>query len=154
MTRKAVRIVQAVGMVIFVAAFFLPAVRDPGSVPGPGSKPLLGWQCALFAAAATGTLRQWNNANSAKEAVGSICLVLSGWVNPLIFFYLICSIWRSLVVLRRVFAVAIVLCYIATWIFLAQAPMVPRVGHYLWALGGFLILAGELAPKRVSMPAS
>ncbi len=83
-----------------------------------------------------------------EGAAGTICLVLSGWVNPLVFFYLMCSIWRSLVVLRRVFAVGIVLCYIATWIFFAQAPMVPWVGHYFWALGGFLILAGELAARR------
>jgi hypothetical protein len=59
-----------------------------------------------------------------------------------------------MVVIRRVFAVAIVLCYVATWVFFAQAPMVPLVGHYLWVLGGLLILAGELVGQRVSRPAS
>ena len=154
MKTRIVRIVQIVGLAIFVAAFFLPSVRDPGSVPGPGSRPLLGWSCALFAAASTGTILHWNTTQSTKETVGSICLILSGWVNPLVFFYLTCSLWRRMVVIRRVFAVAIVLCYVATWVFFAQAPMVPLVGHYLWVLGGLLILAGELVGQRVSRPAS
>ena len=149
-----VTVIRVVGILVFVAAFFLPAVRDPGSVPGPGSRPLLGWSCALFAAASTGTILHWNTAQSTKEVVGSICLILSGWVNPLVFFYLTCSLWRRMVVIRRVFAVAIVLCYVATWVFFAQAPMVRLVGHYLWVLGGLLILAGELVGQRVSRPAS
>jgi len=32
--------------------------------------------------------------------------------------------------------------------------MAPLVGHYLWVLGGLLILAGELVGQRVSRPAS
>ena len=129
-----VTVIRVVGILVFVAAFFLPAVRDPGSVPGPGSRPLLGWSCALFAAASTGTILHWSTTQSTKETVGSI--------------------WRRMVVIRRVFAVAIVLCYVATWVFFAQAPMVPLVGHYLWVLGGLLILAGELVGQRVSRPAS
>jgi hypothetical protein len=79
-----------------------------------------------------------------KDILGMICLILSGWVNPLVLLYLFFCIWRKFVRTRRVLAVAILICFVATWIFFVKAPMVPLIGHFLWVAGGLMILAGEV----------
>jgi hypothetical protein len=136
-------IVRLVGLAIFVAAFFLPAVRSPGA--GAGSGPMVGWMCALVAASATGGIFHISAAGlQGKDTVGIVCVILSGWVNPLVFFYLVFSIWPGLVRIHRVLATAILVCIAATWIFLFKAPMVPLIGHFLWVAGASIILAGEV----------
>lgn len=135
-------IVTLAGIALFAAAFFLPAVRSPGT--GPGSGPMPGWFCALFAASATGGLFRATAANiQAKDVLQVVCVVLSGWVNPLVVFYLVVSLWRRLVTIRRVLAASIMVCLVATWIFLFKAPMIPLIGHYMWVAGALLILSGE-----------
>ena len=145
-------IVRLVGFAIFVAAFFLPAVRSPGTSAGSG--PMLGWMCALVAASATGGVFHISAATAqGQDAFGIICLILSGWVNPLVFFYLVFSIWLSLVRIHRGLAVAILVCLAATWVFLLKAPMIPLIGHYLWVAGVLIILTVEVlgrAPAKDS----
>ena len=79
-----------------------------------------------------------------SDALGSLTLVLSGWVNPLVVMYLLFLLGARFVVARRVVAAAILVCLMATWIFLAKAPMIPLVGHFLWVGGIFLVLAPEV----------
>lgn len=135
-------IVTLAGIALFVTAFFLPAVRSPGT--GAGSGPLLGWMCALVAASATGGIFRAPGAGiQGKDVLGIVCLTLSGWVNPLVLFYLVASIWRRLATIRCVLGAAVLVCLIATWVFLFKAPMIPLVGHYVWAAGVLLILSGE-----------
>jgi hypothetical protein len=145
-------IVTFAGIALFVTAFFLPAVRSPGT--GAGSGPMLGWMCALVASSATGGIFHASSASiEGKDVLRIACLILSGWVNPLVFFYLIASIWRRLGTIRRVLGAAVMLCLIASWIFLVKAPMIPLIGHYLWAAGALLILSGEFfgrTPAKVN----
>lgn len=140
------RIIKIAGVVLFAAAFFLPAVRSVGT--GPGSGPMVGWVCAFFAGAATAGIFHLDAAWQGKDVVGSVCLILSGWVNPLVLLYLVFSISRRFVLLRRILAVAILVCFAATWAFLAKAPMVPLVGHFLWVAGASMILAGEVTRRH------
>jgi hypothetical protein len=79
------------------------------------------------------------------DAMGTICLVLSGWVNPLAVVYLLFTLGSRYLNVRRILAVSLLICLIATWIFLAKAPMVPLVGHYLWVAGLLLIISPEVA---------
>lgn len=103
-----------------------------------------GWMCALVAASATGGIFHASAARiQSKDMLGIVCLILSGWVNPLVLFYLVASIWRRLATIRCVLGAAVLVCLIATWVFLFKAPMIPLVGHYLWAAGVLLILSGE-----------
>jgi len=142
-----VRILRIVGFIVFVAAFFLPAVRPGGMDTGPGTGPMVGWSCALVAAAATGGILHLASAWQGKDFLGSICLLLSGWVNPLLLFYLAFCIWPKLVGIRRGLAFAILVCFAATWTFLFKAPMVPLIGHYLWVAGALMILSGEVVRR-------
>jgi hypothetical protein len=141
-----VRIVRLAGIVVFVVAFFLPAVREAHTAGGPGSGPMIGWMCALSASLATaGIFHVAHSGLNGKDVAGMICLILSGWVNPLVLFYLVFCIWRKFVRIRRVLAVAILICLVATWIFLVKAPMIPLIGHFMWVAGALMILSGEVA---------
>jgi hypothetical protein len=144
--RRAVLILQSLGLCVFVASFYLPAVRGAGT--GPGNGPLAGWMCAMVALAATGGIfHSAAAATEGKDLPGIICLILSGWVNPLMLMYLMFSIWRKLVRIRRVLAVAILICFAATWFFFFKAPMTPLIGHFAWVAGALMILAGDLVRK-------
>lgn len=149
--RRATLIVQSLGLCVFVASFYLPAVR--GAETGPGNGPLTGWMCAAVALAATGgVFHATAAATEGKDLPGIISLILSGWVNPLILMYLMFSIWRKFVRTRRVLAVAILICFAATWYFFFKAPMVPLIGHFIWVAGALMILAAEvvgLVPRRI-----
>jgi hypothetical protein len=138
MTRAIVRVV---GIVLAVGAFFLPAVRNPGS--GPGSGIFVGWACAVSALMATAGLLHLGAALQGKDAVGAISLMFSGWVNPLVLLYLVFCIRSSWARVRHVLAAAILLCLLATWVFLFKAPMTPLVGHFLWVAGIVTILGAE-----------
>jgi hypothetical protein len=141
-----VRIVRLAGLVLFVAAFFLPAVRNGGDA-GAGSGPIVGYVCAMFAGAASASIVHPVSAWQGKDMAGALCLMLSGWVNALVPIYLLFTFWSRLVVIRRVLAAAILICFAATWVFFAKAPMVPLIGHFLWVAGALLILAGEIVPR-------
>jgi hypothetical protein len=149
-SRRAVLILQLLGLCIFVAAFYLPAVQGTGI--GPGNGPMAGWMCAMVALAATGGIfHTAAAATEGKDLPGIICLTLSGWVNPLVLLYLLFSIWRKFVRIRRVLAVAILICFAATWFFFFKAPMTPMIGHFVWVAGALMILAAEVvgpAPRR------
>jgi hypothetical protein len=135
-------VVRLAGLTLFVVAFFLPAVRGTGS--GPGNGPMDGWMCAYFAGAATGGILRNGPAWEGINVPGMMYLILSGWVNPLVGMYLVLCLWPRLVRIRVAMAVAVLLCLSATWAFLAIAKMEPLIGHYLWAGGTLMILAGEL----------
>jgi hypothetical protein len=141
MLKKNAKIVRLVGFLMAAVAFALPAVKGAGG--GPGSDPYSGWLCAVTAATATGGLLR-SGLSPGNDAFGSLCLVLSGWVNPLVVIYLLFLFGARFAGARRVTAAAILVCLIATWIFLAIAPMIPLVGHFLWVGGILLILVPEL----------
>lgn len=145
-TRRAVLIIQSLGICVFVAAFYLPAVRGAGT--GPGNGPMTGWMCAAVALAATGAIfHTAAAATEGKDLPGIICVILSGWVNPLMLLYLLFSIWQKFVRIRRALAVAILICFAATWFFFFKAPMIPLIGHFMWVAGALMILAGEVARR-------
>lgn len=144
------RIVRLAGIALFVAAFFLPAVRDAHTASGTVPLPMSGWVCATVAiSASAGIPHLASGTGQAKDLPGALCLILSGWVNPLMLMYLVFCIWRKFVRIRRVLAVAILLCFIATWVFLIEAPMVPLIGHFLWVAGALMILFGEVSSARI-----
>jgi NhaP-type Na+/H+ or K+/H+ antiporter len=108
-----------------------------------------GWMCATAAGAATGAIFRGSAATmEGKNVPGVICLVLSGWVNPLVGMYLVLCLWPRLARIRIAIAVGVLICLTATWVFLAIARMEPMIGHYLWAVGTLMILAGAVTGRQ------
>ena len=138
-----VLIVKLIGLAVFAVAFVLPAATSVES--GPGSGPYIGWSCAVVAISSSAGITHLFTASAwqDKEGPGALCLILSGWINPLVLLYLLFSIWKKLVWIRRVLGVAILACIGATWAFFAIAPMHPLVGHWVWIGGIVLILSPE-----------
>ena len=117
----------AAGLILFVAAFFLPAVRMPPSTgpsawgPGTRSTDFLGWECAEITPIFTVRLLQFviepqRRPQDARVWPELPLLAISGWVNPLLLFYLLSCVVRKLLRYRRFLAGLIVLALIATWI--------------------------------------
>ncbi len=133
--RWAVIIARIVGLLVYVAAFFLPAVREVAKgnyIP----EELQGSRCAWMMLINSFSHELWQSWN--------FLAILSGWINPLIVLYLIFLLFPKFKWPRRIVAGLIVLFIIGTWIFFYIYPLVPLVGHFLWIAGILLILAGEL----------
>lgn len=61
-----------------------------------------------------------------------LCLMISGWINPVFLLYLV----MPTALLRRMVLCVIPLC----WIFFFYERLIPREGHFLWLLGMLLVL--------------
>jgi hypothetical protein len=149
----------AAGLILFVAAFFLPAVRMPPSTgpsgwgPGTRSTDFPGWECAAITPIFTVRLLQsviepQRSPQDAPVWPELLLLAISGWVNPLLLFYLLSCVVRKLRGCRRYLAGLIVLALIATWIFLAREHFTPLLGHYLWVMGIALTVAVPLVGRH------
>lgn len=141
-TQRFLRIARIVGYFVFLAAFFLPAVREPGH-----DDVLRGSMCAWITIINTFNREVWRT----KDCLAT----LSGWINPLMLVYVASLFSRKLLLLRRMVAVVIALLLVGTWVYFYLAPLVPLVGHFCWVVGIAMILAGEMAPRNEAhLPAS
>jgi uncharacterized membrane protein YraQ (UPF0718 family) len=128
--------VRLLGFCIYVAAFFLPAIREVAT-PGAGEPGIHeGWFCAWVTLVNTFSSQMWHS----KDCLA----ILSGWINPLVLLYLVFLIWRKAVWPRRMVAGLVVAFMIGTWIYFYLVPLVPLIGHFLWIAGILMMLAGEV----------
>jgi len=134
---RALSIVRVIGYLVFIAAYFLPAVGEPGH-----NETYKGSFCAWV------TLINSFNAEFLKSKY--ILAIFSGWINPLMLLYIACQFSVKLRWVRRVLAGLIVVFILCTWVFFYLAPMVPLIGHWMWIAGILMILAGELKSKAPS----
>ena len=122
------RILHICGCVLFAG---VQAGAAPGALPPDVYR---GWFCAWVTLMNTFSREVWHS----KDFLA----ILSGWINPLILFYLVFLIRPRLVWTRRIMGGAIVAFMAATWIYFALVPMVPLIGHVLWIAGILMMLAG------------
>ncbi|MGA3263099.1 MAG: hypothetical protein ABSC47_03530 [Terracidiphilus sp.] len=137
-TPRTILIVRMLGLCIFIAAFFLPACRDAGSV-NAYTNIFKGWECAQITLSATFQRDTYEDLN--------FLAVMSGWINPLILIYLPFSFFPKFKRVRRSLAAAVLVCMAATWVFFIVARIVPLIGHFMWIAGALMILAGEVAGR-------
>ena len=130
-------LLQIVGVLLFVAAFFLPAVNFAKS---ESSDAMIGWLCARFAL--------FQIYHSEIKGLDKILVILSGWINLITAAFLALSLSRKLAPLRMVLASLLPIFLLATWVFLFfRSHMIILVGHYLWVAGALLIFSRELEPQ-------
>lgn len=132
---RAVLIARVLGYFVFLAAFFLPAVRQVAT-PGAGTPEVYkGYFCAWITIINSLNHEFWHSKNALA--------ILSGWINPLMLLYVAGLFSARLRWLRRVIAVLIVIFIVCTWVYFYLFPLVPLIGHAMWIVGILLILAGE-----------
>jgi len=132
----AVIVARIVGLLAFIAAFFLPACMKAASSPDETPDIYKGYICAGVTLINSFKAEFWHTQN--------FLAILSGWINPLLVFYLIFLLIPKFRWPRRIVAGLIALFIVATWVFFYVYPLVPLAGHFLWIAGILLILAGEL----------
>jgi len=133
-TPSMLRYARILGYVVFLAAFFLPAVRQPGSKDA-----LRGSLCAWITLINTLNRDVWHS----KDFLA----ILSGWINPLMLLFVASLFSRKLRSFRRAIAAVVALFIVGTWVYFYLEPLVPLVGHVLWIAGIVLIVAGEVAGR-------
>lgn len=140
-----IRWLRILGYLIYITAFFLPAVRQVAT-PGAGSPDTYkGWFCAWITIINTLNRQMWMSRD--------FLAILSGWINPLLFLYVASLFSRKLRLFRRIVAVLIVLFIVGTWVYFYLVPLIPLIGHVLWIVGILLVLAGEVLQRReIPMP--
>ena len=137
---RAVIFGRILGFCVYLAAFFLPAVREVATPGGDAPDVFLGSRCAWITVVNSLNPQIWHS----KYALA----VLSGWINPLIVLYLLLLIFPVLVWPRRIVAGAMVAFLIGTWAFFYIYPLVPLAGHILWSVGLLMVVAGELMRRK------
>ncbi len=139
LTHRQELVCRVLGLCVFIAAFLMPACRD--KAPFLGSLDIYpGWQCAqvtFVGAFSKNSYQSWD-----------VLAVMSGWINPLILVYFVLSFTARFALLRRVLAVATLVCMVATWVFFFIASLVPMIGHVLWIVGALIILSSEVTGRR------
>jgi hypothetical protein len=143
---RSILIARLVGFLVYVWAFFLPAVREIATPINDAPEMLRGSRCAWVTLVNTLNPEMWRS----KDFLA----VFSGWINPLLVLYLIFLLFPIFRWPRRIVAGVIVAFMIGTWVFFAIYPLVPLVGHFLWIAGILLILAGELFGREKADSAS
>jgi len=135
-----IRLLRFLGYLVYITAFFLPAVRQVAA-PGAGAPDTYkGWFCAWVTIINTLNHEMWQS----KDFLA----ILSGWINPLLFLYVASLFSRKLRLFRRIVAVVIVLFIVGTWVYFYLVPLIPVIGHVLWIVGILLVLAGEVLKMR------
>lgn len=141
---RSILIARLVGFLVYVWAFFLPAVREIATPINDAPEMLRGSRCAWVTLVNTLNREMWNS----KDFLA----VFSGWINPLLVLYLIFLLFPVFRWPRRVVAAIIMLFLIGTWVFFALYPLVPLVGHFLWVAGILLLLSGEIFARKQAEP--
>jgi len=137
-TPRTILICQILGLMIFIAAFSLPACREAGPVTA-FTNTFKGWECARITLSATFQKETYEDLD--------FLAVLSGWINPLILIYIPFSFFPQFKRVRRSLAAAVLVCMAATWTFFFIAHIVPLIGHFMWIAGALMILAAEVARR-------
>jgi len=140
-TLRAVRYARLLGYLAFLAAFFLPAVRQVAT-PGAGAPEVYtGYFCAWITIINSLNHEFWRS----KDALA----ILSGWINPLMLLYTALLFSSRLRQTRRILAVLVWIFLAGTWVYFYLFPLVPLIGHWMWVAGILLIVAGEvIGPRR------
>ncbi|HUH62984.1 MAG TPA: hypothetical protein VLZ50_08305 [Terracidiphilus sp.] len=134
-TPRMFRYARIVGYLVFLAAFFLPAVREPGNHDS-----FRGSFCAWITLINTFNRDVWHS----KDFLA----ILSGWINPLMLLFVASLFSRRLRLIRRMIAALVALFILGTWVYFYLVPLVPLIGHVLWIAGILLILASEVLGGR------
>ncbi len=134
-TPRVLRYARILGYLVFLAAFFLPAVREPGH-----EDTFRGSFCAWITLINTFNRDVWRS----KDFLA----ILSGWINPLMLLFVASLFSRRLRLFRRIVAAVVALFILGTWVYFYLAPLVPLIGHVLWIAGILMILAGDALGRR------
>jgi hypothetical protein len=146
------KLARLVGIVLFVASFFLPAVTDHYAMSRADyltvNDAYHGWACVgLTLYGTVGLIGSFFGPNRLEGTF--LFFVISGWITPLVIVF---GIFLGSNKAKRRVAKILPLLLIAPWpVFAAPntgwgpGPFRPLIGHYVWTLGCLLIFTPQYA---------
>ena len=127
---------MAVGLALYVGAFFLIAAHDADSSFSARGYP--GWFCALI------TLRNpWGHEGLdllRQSRLVYFSLLFSGWINPLFLILLLAQLVKPKGRLAFVLRILLLLMFPACWIVFISMGLRPREGYFLWTAAMLLVM--------------
>jgi hypothetical protein len=130
---KTYRILILLGLVLYVASFFLTAVKDTKTSAG-----MPGYKCAT-----TALLAPWggDGLNMLRETpVDYFALLFSGWINPVFLITALAFLIRPQGRFAGILRVVLLLMLPACWIVFYKAELRPVEGYFLWTAAMLLVL--------------
>jgi hypothetical protein len=133
----AVRLLQVVGVAVFIVSFFLPVLHVDNRLFAP----LRGYDCAIMAL--SGGIDDLKH----RSPCG-LLLLMSDLINLLVPVYLTLSFIDGKEKLRARIMFLTFACVIATWLWFASGKTFPSIGHFAWIAGALLILLPQWVTDR------
>jgi hypothetical protein len=142
---KTYRILILLGLALYVASFFLTAVKDAKTSAG-----MSGYKCAT-----TALLAPWggDGLNMLRETpVDYFALLFSGWINPVFFVAAVAFLIRPQGKFAGVLRIVLLVMFIACWIVFYRAQLRPAAGYFLWTAAMLLVLFSSKLVRPTGRP--
>ncbi len=133
---KTYRILILLGLVLFVASFFLVAVREAGATQGEAG--IRGYTCAYVA-----LLAPWGSDGLRLLRQGPVdyfAILFSGWINPVFLIAAVAVLIRPQGRFAGVLRMVLLVMFVAPWIVFYKEHLHPREGYFLWTAAMLLVL--------------
>ena len=139
------RILALIGFGLFVAAFFLPGVKEAHSAPS--DQGIRGYLCAY-----TTLSLPWTSDGARMLHHGPVeffAILISGWINPIFVITFVLLLINPDNRLAGVLRNLLLFMFIACWVVFYKEHLHPRAGYFLWTGGMLLTLfAGKVFPSQ------
>jgi hypothetical protein len=140
---KVSRAVFLIGLLLYIASFFLTAVKESGSDSSAGYH---GYWCAY-----TTLVGPWGHSGMElirEEPLLYFAILFSGWINPL-FLIAAVMLWakpngRASAFLR----IVVVLLLPACWVVFREYKVWPRPGYWLWTAAMLVVLFSTMLARE------
>lgn len=142
-------ILVAVGLALFVGAFFLTAAQDVGHSSDARGYP--GWFCAVVTL--IDTWGQGPRSSFGESPVQFLAMLFSGWINPLFLITLLAQLVRPKGRLAFVLRILLLFLFPACWVVFFAMNLYPREGYFVW-IAGILLVVFTVPRARAARPAA
>jgi hypothetical protein len=140
------RLCFSVGLLIYVASFWLTAIAGPGvGTPKPPSLALLAIYSLIVPLS---YIHQYSFGSLLEDlTIKNVSFISVGWINPIFLITMILVLVdktpRLSAILRFIVLLFVPLC----WIALIYRDVYPREGYFLWTAGILLVLFSRGLPR-------
>lgn len=138
------RIVALMGFLVYVASFFLIAVRE--TTASASNSGFAGYWCAYIS-----LVSPWGHGGMEMlrdKPLGYFSVLVSGWINP-VFLITAAMLWakphgRAGALLR----IVLILMLPAVWLVFKEMQLRPRAGYWLWTAGMLVVLFSTVLARE------
>ncbi len=132
------RVLLLIGMVLYIASFFLTAVKDAYASPSASGYP--GYLCAYLT-----LLTPWGHDGMRmlqRDPLGYFGILFSGWINPVFLITVVLVLRHKR--LGAILRIVLLLMFVACWVVFYKEHLRPQIGYFLWTAAMLLALFSNM----------